>query len=75
MDPEAEALLADSVGAALLVALDSLTPAERLAFVLHDLFALPFDEIAPIVGQSPKAARRLVVNARRRVRNRALWWL
>ncbi len=57
--PEEEALLADSVGLALLVVLETLTPAERLAFVLHDTFAMPFDEIAPIVGRSPAAARQL----------------
>jgi RNA polymerase sigma factor (sigma-70 family) len=67
-DPEGEAVLADSVGVALLVVLDALTPAERLAFVLHDLFALPFEEIAPIVGRSPEAARQLASRARRRVR-------
>ncbi len=67
-DPEREALLADSVGLALLVVLDKLTPAERLAFVLHDVFAVPFDEIAPIVGRSPTAARQLASRARRRVR-------
>jgi RNA polymerase sigma-70 factor (ECF subfamily) len=67
MDPEHEALLADSVGLALLVVLDRLTPAERLAFVLHDLFALPFEEIASIVGRSPAAARQLASRARRRV--------
>ena len=66
-DPEHEALLADSVGLALLVVLDRLTPAERLAFVLHDMFAVPFDEIAPIVGRSPSAARQLASRARRRV--------
>jgi RNA polymerase sigma-70 factor (ECF subfamily) len=66
-DPEQEALLADSVGLALLVVLDTLTPAERLAFVLHDMFAVPFDEIAPIVGRSPAAARQLASRARRRV--------
>jgi RNA polymerase sigma factor (sigma-70 family) len=65
--PEGEAVLADSVGAALLVVLDTLTPAERLAFVLHDLFAVPFDDIAPIVGKSPAAARQLASRARRRV--------
>jgi RNA polymerase sigma factor (sigma-70 family) len=65
--PEQEALLADSVGSALLVVLDRLTPAERLAFVLHDTFAVPFDEIAPIVGCSPAAARQLASRARRRV--------
>ncbi len=65
--PEDEALLADSVGPALLVILDSLDPAERLAFVLHDMFAVPFDEISPIVGRSPAAARQLASRARRRV--------
>ncbi len=68
IDPEHEVLLADSVGLALLVVLDTLTPAERLAFVLHDLFAVPFEEIAPIVGRSPTAARQLASRARRRVR-------
>jgi RNA polymerase sigma-70 factor (ECF subfamily) len=67
IDPEQEALLADSVGLALLVVLETLAPAERLAFVLHDLFAVPFDEIAPIVGRSPTAARQLASRARRRV--------
>ena len=67
-DPEGEALLADSVGVALLVVLDTLTPGERLAFVLHDLFAMPFDEIGPIVGKSPDAAKQLASRARRRVR-------
>src|SRR5215212_3440187 len=66
-DPEQEALLADSVGLALLVVLEALAPAERLAFVLHDMFAVPFDEIAPIVGRSPDAARQLASRARRRV--------
>jgi RNA polymerase sigma-70 factor (ECF subfamily) len=66
-DPEQEALLADSVGLALLVVLETLAPAERLAFVLHDMFAVPFDEIAPIVGRSPDAARQLASRARRRV--------
>ena len=66
-DPEQEALLADSVGLALLVVLETLTPAERLAFVLHDMFAVPFDEIAPIVDRSPAAARQLASRARRRV--------
>jgi RNA polymerase sigma factor (sigma-70 family) len=66
-DPEHEALLADSVGLALLVVLESLNPAERLAFVLHDMFAVPFDEIAPIVDRSPDAARQLASRARRRV--------
>ena len=65
--PEDEALLADSVGPALLVILDTLEPAERLAFVLHDMFAVPYDEIAPIVGRSPVAARQLASRARRRV--------
>jgi RNA polymerase sigma factor (sigma-70 family) len=68
LDPEHEALLADSVGLALLVVLETLAPAERLAFVLHDMFAVPFDEIAPIVGRSPAAARQLASRARRRVR-------
>ncbi len=67
-DPEQEALLADSVGLALLVVLDTLAPAERLAFVLHDLFDVPFDEIAPIVDRAPTAARQLASRARRRVR-------
>jgi RNA polymerase sigma factor (sigma-70 family) len=67
-DPADEALLADSVGFALLVVLDTLAPAERVAFVLHDLFAVPFDEIAPIVGRSPAATRQLASRARRRVR-------
>jgi RNA polymerase sigma factor (sigma-70 family) len=67
IDPEREALLAESVGPALLVVLESLAPAERLAFVLHDMFAVPFDEIAPIVGRSPTAARQLASRARRRV--------
>jgi len=67
-DPEGEALLADSVGLALLVVLDTLTPAERLVFVLHDLFALPFDEIGAIVGRSPAAAKQMASRARRRVR-------
>jgi RNA polymerase sigma-70 factor (ECF subfamily) len=69
--PENEALLADSVGLALLVVLDRLTPAERLAFVLHDMFAVPFEEIAPIVGRSTEAARQLASRARRRVRGGA----
>jgi RNA polymerase sigma factor (sigma-70 family) len=68
IDPEHEALLADSVGLALLVVLDTLSPPERLAFVLHDIFAVPFDEIAPIVDRSPDAARQLASRARRRVR-------
>ena len=66
-DPEHEALLADSVGLALLVVLETLSPAERLAFVLHDMFAMPFDEIAPIVQRSPQATRQLASRARRRV--------
>jgi RNA polymerase sigma factor (sigma-70 family) len=70
-DPEQEALLADSVGLALLVVLETLTPAERLAFVLHDMFAVPFDEIAPIVERSPEATRQLASRARRRVRGAA----
>ena len=68
IDPEQEALLAESVGLALLVVLETLEPAERLAFVLHDMFALPFSEIAPTVGRSPVAARQLASRARRRVR-------
>jgi RNA polymerase sigma factor (sigma-70 family) len=68
IDPEHESLLADSVGPALLVVLETLAPAERLAFVLHDMFAVPFDEIAPIVGRSSTAARQLASRARRRVR-------
>jgi RNA polymerase sigma factor (sigma-70 family) len=67
-DPEQQALLADSVGLALLVVLEMLSPAERLAFVLHDMFAMPFDEIAPIVGRTPETARQLASRARRRVR-------
>jgi RNA polymerase sigma-70 factor (ECF subfamily) len=67
LDPEQEALLGDAVGVALLVVIDSLTPAERVAFVLHDVFAVPFDEIAPIVGRTPAAARQLASRARRRV--------
>jgi RNA polymerase sigma-70 factor (ECF subfamily) len=67
IDPEHEVLLADSVGLALLVVLETLAPAERVAFVLHDMFDLPFDEIAPIVGRSPAAARQLASRARRRV--------
>ena len=68
MDPEHEALLGDSVGLALLVLLETLAPAERVAFVLHDVFALPFEEIAPIVGRTPTATRQLASRARRRVR-------
>jgi RNA polymerase sigma-70 factor (ECF subfamily) len=67
-DPEDEAVLADSVGLALLVVLDTLTPAERLAFVLHDLFAMPFDEVAGVLGRSADATRQLASRARRRVR-------
>ena len=67
VDPEHEALLADSVGLALLVVLETLSPPERLAFVLHDMFGVPFDEIAPIVNRSPEAARQLASRARRRV--------
>ena len=70
-DPEHESLLADSVGLALLVVLESLSPAERLAFVLHDMFAVPFDEIAPIVGRSEPATRKLASRARNRVRGQA----
>jgi Sigma-70, region 4 len=68
LQPEEEALLADSVGLALQVVLDTLTPAERLAFVLHDMFGLPFAEIAPVIGRSPAAARQLASRARRRVK-------
>jgi RNA polymerase sigma factor (sigma-70 family) len=70
-DPEHEALLADSVGLALLVVLERLSPAERLAFVLHDMFSVPFAAIAPIIGRSPAAARKLASRARRRVRGEA----
>ncbi len=70
-DPEHEVVLADSVGMALLVVLETLAPAERVAFVLHDMFDLPFDEIAPIVGRSPAAARQLASRARRRVQGTA----
>lgn len=66
-DPEREALLSESVGLALLLVLDTLTPAERLAFVLHDMFAVPFDDIAPIVDRTPAATRKLASRARRRV--------
>jgi RNA polymerase sigma-70 factor (ECF subfamily) len=69
VDPEREAVLGDSVGLALLVVLDSLAPAERVAFVLHDVFAVPFDDIAPIVGKTPAAARQLASRARRRVKD------
>jgi RNA polymerase sigma-70 factor (ECF subfamily) len=68
LQPDEEAVLADSVGLALLVVLDTLSPAERLAFVLHDMFQLPFEEIAPMVGRSPTAARQLASRARRRVK-------
>ena len=71
IDPEQEALMADAVGLALLVVLDTLNPAERLAFVLHDLFDVPFEEIAPIVGRTPTAARQLASRARRQVRGQA----
>lgn len=71
IDPEHEALLTDSVGLALLVVLETLAPAERVAFVLHDMFAVPFDEIAPIEGRYPTAARQLASRARRRVRGAA----
>ena len=71
IDPEQEAILADSVGLALLVVLETLAPAERVAFVLHDMFDLPFDEIAAIVGRSPAAARQLASRARRRVQRAA----
>ena len=71
IDPEHEALLADSVGLALLVVLETLTPAERLAFVPHDMFAVPFEQIAPIVERSPEATRQLASRARRRVRGAA----
>lgn len=68
LPPDEEAVLADSVGLAMLVVLDTLAPAERLAFVLHDMFQLPFEEIAPMVGRSPEAARQLASRARRRVK-------
>ncbi|GAA5768596.1 hypothetical protein Aros01_05107 [Streptosporangium roseum] len=70
-DPEQEVLLADAVGLALLVVLESLTPAERLTFVLHDMFGLPFDQIAPIVDRTPAAAKKLASRARQRVRGAA----
>jgi RNA polymerase sigma-70 factor (ECF subfamily) len=70
-DPQQEAMLADSIGLALLVVLDTLTPAERLAFVLHDVFAVPFDEIAAIVERTPEAARQLASRARTRIRRSA----
>ncbi len=69
-DPEHEAMLADTVGSALLVVLDTLSPAERLAFVLHDMFAVPFDEIGPIVGRSPNAAKQLASRARQKVQGK-----
>ncbi|WP_020575728.1 RNA polymerase sigma factor SigJ [Actinopolymorpha alba] len=71
IDPEQESLLADSVGLALMVVLETLTPAERLAFVLHDMFAVPFDEIAPLIERTPAAARQLASRARRRVHEQA----
>jgi RNA polymerase sigma-70 factor (ECF subfamily) len=70
-DPEVRALIADSIGQALLVVLDTLAPAERVAFVLHDMFAVPFEEIAPIVDRSPAAARQLASRARRRIQGTA----
>jgi len=70
-DPEQQAILAEAVGLALLVVLDRLTPAERVAFVLHDVFAVPFEEIAPVVGRTPAAARQLASRARRRVQGEA----
>jgi RNA polymerase sigma-70 factor (ECF subfamily) len=72
VDPEQEAVMADSIGPALLVVLDTLAPAERLAFVLHDLFGVPYDEIAPIVGRNPAAARQLASRARRRMRGASM---
>ncbi len=72
LDPEQQAIRADSVGVALLVVLDKLSPSERVAFVLHDIFGLPFNEIAPVVGRSPTAARQLASRARRRVRGSAV---
>ena len=71
IDPEHEALLADSVGLAMLVVLETLSPAERLAFVLHDTFGVPYEKISPIVGRSPSAARKLASRARRRVQGQA----
>ncbi|MEV4344094.1 sigma-70 family RNA polymerase sigma factor [Actinoplanes sp. NPDC049596] len=71
-DPEQQTVLADSVGLALMVVLETLSPVERLAFVLHDLFAVPFDEIAPVVGRSPDAARQLASRARRRIQSQTL---
>ncbi|MGH3542560.1 MAG: sigma-70 family RNA polymerase sigma factor, partial [Mycobacterium sp.] len=70
-DPEHQAMLADAVGLALFVVLDTLPPAERLAFVLHDVFAVPFDQIAPIVERSPEATRKLASRARRRIHDAA----
>jgi RNA polymerase sigma-70 factor (ECF subfamily) len=70
-DPEQQALMADSVGLALLVVLDTLSPTERLTFVLHDMFAVPFEQIASIIGRSPAAAKQLASRARKRVRNAA----
>src|SRR5207247_5660962 len=70
-DPESNTILADSVGLALLVVLETLEPAERLAFVLHDVFGMTFDEIAPIVDRSPEAARQLASRARRRIQRKA----
>src|SRR4029450_930913 len=67
-DPEQQALLAEGVGLALQVVIDTLAPAERLTFVLHDLFELPFEEIAPLVGRTPEATRQLASRARRRVK-------
>ncbi|WP_394361660.1 sigma-70 family RNA polymerase sigma factor [Amycolatopsis sp. SB7-3] len=72
VDPAADAVLADSVGLAMLVVLDTLAPAERLAFVLHDMFAVPFDEIAPLIDRTPAAARQLASRARRRVQGRPI---
>ncbi|MEU3625131.1 RNA polymerase subunit sigma-70 [Amycolatopsis coloradensis] len=71
VDPAADAVLADSIGLAMLVVLDTLAPAERLAFVLHDMFAVPFDEIAPLIDRTPAAARQLASRARRRVQGRS----
>src|SRR5215217_841497 len=71
IDPEHQALLADGIGLAMLVVLETLSPAERIAFVLHDTFGVPFEEIAPIVGRSPAASRQLVSRARRRVQGKA----
>jgi len=71
LDPSQEVVLADSVGLALLVVLETLAPAERVAFVLHDMFSVPFDDIAPVVGRAPDATRQLASRARRRVEGRA----